>query len=84
MDGTTKGSEFESQGRQEFSLLHVVQTSSGAHPISYLLDTGGSFSGVKRPGRENDHSLPISAKAMKTLIYASTPSYVFMVWYLIS
>jgi hypothetical protein len=27
--------EFKSQWGQEFSLLHVVQSSSGAHPDSY-------------------------------------------------
>jgi hypothetical protein len=40
---TTKGSEFESRWGQEFSLLHVVQTGSGAHPASYPMGTGGSF-----------------------------------------
>jgi hypothetical protein len=39
-----------------FSLLHIVQTSSGAHPASYPTGTGGPFPGVKRPGREADHS----------------------------
>jgi hypothetical protein len=29
----------------QFSLLDVVQTSSGAHPASYLMDIGGSFPG---------------------------------------
>jgi hypothetical protein len=27
--------------RQEFSLLHVVETGSGVHPTSYLMGTGG-------------------------------------------
>jgi hypothetical protein len=30
-------SEFESQEDQEFSLVHVVQTGSGAHPVSYTM-----------------------------------------------
>jgi hypothetical protein len=34
--------------------------------------------GVKRPGREPDHSPPTNAKIKKTWIYTSTPSYVFM------
>jgi hypothetical protein len=38
-----KGSEFESRWRQEFSLLHVVQTGSGAHPTFYPMGTGGLF-----------------------------------------
>jgi hypothetical protein len=40
-------SEFESRYGQEFSLLHVVQTGSGAHPASYPMGTGGSFHGGK-------------------------------------
>jgi hypothetical protein len=42
-----KGSEFESRWGQEFSFLHVVQTGSGAHPVSYPMGTGGSFPRVK-------------------------------------
>jgi hypothetical protein len=45
------------------SLSHRVQTSSVAHPVSYLIVTGDSFSEVKRPGREDDHSRPSSAEA---------------------
>jgi hypothetical protein len=35
---------------------HRVQTGSGAHPASYPVGTGDFFLGVKRPGREADHS----------------------------
>jgi hypothetical protein len=34
---------FDSRQRQEFSLLHRVQTGSGAHLASYPMDTGGEF-----------------------------------------
>jgi hypothetical protein len=34
----------------EFSLLHIAQTSSGAHPASYPMGTWGSFSGGKAAG----------------------------------
>jgi hypothetical protein len=44
---TTEVSEFESRYGEEFPLLHVVQTGSGVHPISYPIGTGGSFPGVK-------------------------------------
>jgi hypothetical protein len=44
---TTEGSEFDSRWGQEISLLHVVQTGSGAHPASYPMGTGGSFGGGK-------------------------------------
>jgi hypothetical protein len=39
----TRGSEFESRAGQEFSPLHIIQTSSGVHPSSYPMGTGGSF-----------------------------------------
>jgi hypothetical protein len=34
--------------------------------------------GVKRPGRETDHSPPVSAEVKKTWIYTSIPTYAFM------
>jgi hypothetical protein len=48
------------------------------HPTSYNIRTGGSFQGVKRQGREADHSPPTSAEVKKMWIYTSTPPYVFM------
>jgi hypothetical protein len=64
---------------QEFSLLHVVQTGSGVHPTSYPMSTGGSFPGVKLPGRETDHGPEPSAEVKKMWIYTSTPPpYTFM------
>jgi len=36
-----------SVGAGNFSLHHRVQTSSGAHSVSYKLGTGGSFPGSK-------------------------------------
>jgi hypothetical protein len=36
--------------------------------------------GVKRPGREADHSPPSSAEVKNTWSYTSTPTYVFMAW----
>jgi hypothetical protein len=48
---------------QEFSLLHVVHTGSGAHQ-AYLMGTGAVYTGVKRPGREADYSPPSSAEVM--------------------
>jgi hypothetical protein len=43
------------------------------------MGTGGSFPGVKRPGREADHSPTTSAEVKKMWIYTSTPPYAFMV-----
>jgi hypothetical protein len=74
-----EGREFESrQGKKKFSLLHIVQTGSGVHPTSYKLGTGVSFPGVKRQGREPDHSPPTSTEVKKMWIYTSTPLYAFM------
>jgi hypothetical protein len=37
------------------------QIGSGVHPASYSMGTGAVFWGVKRPGREVNHSPPSSA-----------------------
>jgi hypothetical protein len=64
--------------RASFSLLHVVQIGSGAHPASYLMVAGALSPEVKRLGREADHSPPTSAEVKNTWIYTSTPPYAFM------
>jgi hypothetical protein len=48
------------------------------YPTSYKMGTRGSFLGVKRQGREADHSPPTSAEVKKMWIYTSTLTYVFM------
>jgi hypothetical protein len=45
-----EGSEFESRERQDFSPFHVVQTGSGAHPVSYSMGTEDSFPKGKEHG----------------------------------
>jgi hypothetical protein len=51
------------QRRKDFSYSVCVQTSSGAHPASCTMGTGGPFPGAKtRPGRDTDHSPPSSAE----------------------
>jgi hypothetical protein len=47
---------------QGFSLLHSVQTSSGAHPTSYLIGTGTVSPGVKRLRREANQPPPTGAE----------------------
>jgi hypothetical protein len=42
-----------------------------------------SSSGVKRPGHKIHHSCTYSADVKNAWSYTSTPSYVFMTWYLI-
>jgi hypothetical protein len=75
---TTEGSEFEYRQGEEFSLLHIIRTGSGVHPISNPMGTGVSFPGRKRPEREADHSPPTIAEVKKTWVYTSTPPYAFM------
>jgi hypothetical protein len=55
-----------------------IKEVTGVHPTSYTMGTGGSFPGVKQPGREADHSPPTSAEVKKMWIYTSTPPYAFM------
>jgi hypothetical protein len=55
------GSGIKSQWGVRFSAL--IQTSPGAHPDFYTLDTG-SFLGIKRPGRGVDHP-PLSSAEVK-------------------
>jgi hypothetical protein len=64
--------------KYKYIYIYIVQTGSGVHPTSYTAGTGGSFPGVKRPGREADHSPPTSAEVKKIWIYTSTPPYAFM------
>jgi hypothetical protein len=61
-----------------FSLLHVVQAGSGVQPASCPMGTGALSPGVKRQGREADHSPPSNADVTKTCIYTSIPPYAFM------
>jgi hypothetical protein len=49
-------------GKWNFSLQHRVQNGSGTHPASCPMVPGGLSLGVKRLGREANHSLPSSAK----------------------
>jgi hypothetical protein len=78
MGWTTHRSEFEARWGQDFSPLHVIQTGYGAHPATYPMDNRDSFPGVKRPGREAEHSVPTTAEVKKMWIYTPTPSYAFM------
>jgi hypothetical protein len=59
--GLEAGGPFRA-GARDFSLLHSVPTGSGAHPAYSLLSTGAHSPGVKRPGREADHSPACSAE----------------------
>jgi len=67
---------FDSRKGREF----FPSPGSGAHAVSYPKLIGGSYLGVKRPGREAEHSPPSSAETKKAWSYTSTSSYVFVVW----
>jgi hypothetical protein len=66
-------------GAGNFSLHHRVQIDYGAHPIGI----GGSSLGVKRVGREADHSPPSSSELKNAWSYIYTPQYAFMTWCLV-
>jgi hypothetical protein len=51
-----------STGVKDFFLLHSVQTGSEAHPASIQWVPVDLSLGVKRPGRESDHSPSLSAE----------------------
>jgi hypothetical protein len=53
----------------KFSLLQAVQTGSGVQITSYPVGTGGFSPGVKRQGREADHSPSTSAEVKKMWTY---------------
>jgi hypothetical protein len=60
---TIEGSKFESRQGQEFSLFHVIKTGPGAQPFTYPKGIGGTIpGGVKRQGREADHSPPTNCR----------------------
>jgi hypothetical protein len=51
---------------EDFSSNLCVQTGSRAHPASYTMGTGGSFSrGKVRVGRDADRSPPSTAEVKK-------------------
>jgi hypothetical protein len=81
-------SEYRLDGRgsipaevDDFSSSLCIQISSGAHPASYTMDTGGSFPGSKeRPGCDADHSPPSSAEVKKEYeLYLLSPKSASMV-----
>jgi hypothetical protein len=69
------------QGQNDFSSILCVQTSSGAHPASYPMGTGGPLPGVKR-GRgvmltTHFHLVP---RLRMSRSYTSSPSRASMAW----
>jgi hypothetical protein len=74
---TTKGLMLSS-GRVKnflFSMSSWLALGSTQPPIQWA--PGALSPGIKRPGREADHSPPASDEVKKMWIYISTPSYAF-------
>jgi hypothetical protein len=61
----TEGPEFESQLCQEFFILHIIQTGTGAHPISYLIGTGSVSPGVSGRGVKVTTHLQLVRRSIK-------------------
>jgi hypothetical protein len=51
----------------------MSSTPAEAHPASYPMGTGGTSLGVKRPGREAEHSPPPTAEVKKTTTPHTSP-----------
>jgi len=70
-------------GRSGDRIPVVARFSAGAHtvpgtqPASCKMRTG-SFLGIKRPGRGNDHPPPSSAEVKERVVHIYSPLWVFM------
>jgi hypothetical protein len=72
-------SQYQKHHIQKFcSQFSESLSSSVAHQSPYVMRTGGSFTVVKRPGRETDLSTPSSTE-LKKMFYTSNPSYISVV-----
>jgi hypothetical protein len=72
-----RGIGVPSSGTVKNFLLSTLASSGFAQtPIQWV--PGAHSPGVKRPGREGDHSTPASAEIKKTWVYTSTHSYAFV------
>jgi hypothetical protein len=58
---------------RQLYLYHGVQAVFGIHSAPVPWIPGALSLGIKRPGREANHSSPSSAKAKNAWIYSSTP-----------
>jgi hypothetical protein len=76
--------EFDSRRELGIFLFTTVsRTALGPTQPSIQWVTGALSLGIKRPGREADHSPPSSAKDKNAWSYFSTPQCVFMAWCLV-
>jgi hypothetical protein len=75
---TGYGRMTESRNSKGFSLLHIVQTGHGDHPVSYAACTEVSLYRGKAAGTRILPSTLTNAEIKKTCIHKSILSYVFM------
>ena len=60
-------------GAGESFFLYSVQTVSVTYPESYSMGKGGTFTEIKRPVLEADHSSPATAEGWVRMTGAVTP-----------
>jgi hypothetical protein len=75
--GRPKGRS-SSPGRVKKFLFTSSRPALGSTQLPIQWVPGFFFSGLKRQGREADHSPPASAEVKKIWIYTSTPLYAFV------
>jgi hypothetical protein len=66
------------------SVFHTVKTGLRAPWASYSICTGGTFLGVKQPGRETEHSHLCTAEVKNGDRISSTPSSASNAWHLVN
>jgi hypothetical protein len=72
------------KGRSSPGGIKNFPFSTWSRPASYPKDTGGSYLGVKRQGRQAYHSPPTGDVVKETWVYIFTPPYVFMMTYFLT
>jgi hypothetical protein len=69
-----RGGRISSLSRvKNFPFSMLSKSALGPTQPSIQLISGALAQGVKRPGRDADHSLPTSAEVKKTRVYTTTP-----------
>jgi hypothetical protein len=76
LDDREFGVRFHVQERDSF-LLRDVHTVSGSHPVSYPVGIWVISPGVKRQGREADHSPPSSTEGKNVGAILPSPIYFY-------